>query len=151
MNITFRQLQLFRALVATGSVSGAAREAGVTQPTASIHLRELAEEIGLPLYEVIGRTVNLTEAGRELATTARRLGCASVAFTYNDPTVFMEYAIDVADAWQLFVVEALDQARIGERDRLEIGGDQIEGPVGPAGKLRATHRAHITWQCADWR
>ena len=34
----------------------------------------------------------------ELATTARRLGCASVAFTYNDPTVFMEYAIDVAGA-----------------------------------------------------
>jgi len=34
----------------------------------------------------------------ELAATARRLGCASVAFTYNDPTVFMEYAIDVAEA-----------------------------------------------------
>jgi pyruvate formate lyase activating enzyme len=34
----------------------------------------------------------------ELARTASRLGCASVAFTYNDPTVFMEYAIDVADA-----------------------------------------------------
>jgi pyruvate formate lyase activating enzyme len=34
----------------------------------------------------------------ELARTAQRLGCASVAFTYNDPTVFMEYAIDVADA-----------------------------------------------------
>jgi pyruvate formate lyase activating enzyme len=35
---------------------------------------------------------------RELATAAQRLGCASVAFTYNDPTVFMEYAIDVAQA-----------------------------------------------------
>jgi pyruvate formate lyase activating enzyme len=34
----------------------------------------------------------------ELALTASRLGCASVAFTYNDPTVFMEYAIDVAQA-----------------------------------------------------
>jgi len=34
----------------------------------------------------------------ELAATARRLGCSSVAFTYNDPTVFMEYAIDVAQA-----------------------------------------------------
>ena len=34
----------------------------------------------------------------ELAATAGRLGCASVAFTYNDPTVFMEYAIDVAGA-----------------------------------------------------
>ena len=33
-----------------------------------------------------------------LAATATRLGCASVAFTYNDPVVFMEYAIDVADA-----------------------------------------------------
>jgi DNA-binding transcriptional LysR family regulator len=71
MNITFRQLQLFRALVSTGSISGAAREANVTQPTASIHLKELSEEIGLPLYEVIGRTVHLTEAGKELADTAR--------------------------------------------------------------------------------
>jgi len=35
---------------------------------------------------------------RELAIAAQRLGCASVAFTYNDPTVFMEYAIDVAQA-----------------------------------------------------
>jgi pyruvate formate lyase activating enzyme len=35
---------------------------------------------------------------RELAEAAARLGCASVAFTYNDPTVFMEYAIDVAQA-----------------------------------------------------
>lgn len=33
-----------------------------------------------------------------LAATAQRLGCASVAYTYNDPVVFMEYAIDVADA-----------------------------------------------------
>jgi pyruvate formate lyase activating enzyme len=35
---------------------------------------------------------------RELAKAASDLGCASVAFTYNDPTVFMEYAIDVAQA-----------------------------------------------------
>jgi pyruvate formate lyase activating enzyme len=33
-----------------------------------------------------------------IARAARALGCASVAFTYNDPVVFMEYAIDVADA-----------------------------------------------------
>ncbi len=34
----------------------------------------------------------------DLAAAAQRLGCRSVAFTYNDPTIFMEYAIDVADA-----------------------------------------------------
>ncbi len=33
-----------------------------------------------------------------IAATARRLGCRSVAFTYNDPVVFLEYAADVADA-----------------------------------------------------
>jgi len=33
-----------------------------------------------------------------LADAAERLGCASVAYTYNDPTIFMEYADDVADA-----------------------------------------------------
>jgi pyruvate formate lyase activating enzyme len=33
-----------------------------------------------------------------IATTAQRLGCRSVAFTYNDPVVFAEYAIDVAQA-----------------------------------------------------
>ena len=34
----------------------------------------------------------------EIAHKARDLGCKSVAFTYNDPTIFAEYAIDVADA-----------------------------------------------------
>jgi pyruvate formate lyase activating enzyme len=33
-----------------------------------------------------------------LADTAASLGCRSIAFTYNDPTIFLEYAIDVADA-----------------------------------------------------
>jgi pyruvate formate lyase activating enzyme len=33
-----------------------------------------------------------------IARTAQRMGCSSVAFTYNDPVIFMEYAIDVAKA-----------------------------------------------------
>lgn len=33
-----------------------------------------------------------------IAAAAKRLGCRSVAFTYNDPVIFAEYAIDVADA-----------------------------------------------------
>jgi pyruvate formate lyase activating enzyme len=33
-----------------------------------------------------------------LAAAASRLGCRSVAFTYNDPVIFLEYAMDVADA-----------------------------------------------------
>jgi pyruvate formate lyase activating enzyme len=33
-----------------------------------------------------------------IARAAKALGCRSVAFTYNDPTIFLEYAIDVAQA-----------------------------------------------------
>ena len=73
MNITFRQLRLFLALAETGSVSAAAKVMHVTQPTASMQLREVTEAVGLPLYEVIGRRVHLTDAGRDLAATARAI------------------------------------------------------------------------------
>jgi DNA-binding transcriptional LysR family regulator len=73
MNITFRQLRLFLALADTGSVSGAARTCHVTQPTASMQLREVSDAVGLPLYEVISRRVHLTDAGRDLARTGRSM------------------------------------------------------------------------------
>lgn len=73
MNVTFRQLRLFLALAETGSVSGAARVMHVTQPTASMQLREVTQAVGLPLYELISRRVHLTEAGIELARTARAM------------------------------------------------------------------------------
>lgn len=71
MNISFRQLRLFLALADTGSVSAAAARMHVTQPTASMQLKEMTEAVGLPLYEVMSRKVYLTEAGEELARTAR--------------------------------------------------------------------------------
>ncbi len=71
MNVTFRQLRLFLALAETGSVSAAARRVHVTQPTASMGLKEITEAIGMPLYEVIARKVYLTEMGHALAQTAR--------------------------------------------------------------------------------
>ncbi len=73
MNLTFRQLRLFLALADTGSVSAAARLMHVTQPTASMQLKEITQAVGMPVYEVIQRRVHLTEAGRELARTARAI------------------------------------------------------------------------------
>ena len=73
MNVTFRQLRLFLALAESGSVSAAARAMHVTQPTASTQLREITRAVGLPLHEVIGRRLYLTDAGRELAATARSI------------------------------------------------------------------------------
>jgi pyruvate formate lyase activating enzyme len=43
-------------------------------------------------------TLSADASPAALAAEAERLGCRSVAFTYNDPVIFMEYAMDVADA-----------------------------------------------------
>jgi DNA-binding transcriptional LysR family regulator len=73
MHLSFRQLRLVLALAETGSVSGAARALHVSQPTASTQLREIAQTIGMPLHELVGRRVQLTEAGEALARTARAM------------------------------------------------------------------------------
>jgi DNA-binding transcriptional LysR family regulator len=73
MNISFRQMRLVLALAETGSVSGAARMMHVTQPTASMQLKDVADAIGLPIYEIVGRRVYMTEVGNELARTARAI------------------------------------------------------------------------------
>ena len=73
MNLSFRQMRLVLALAETGSVSGAARMVHVTQPTASMQLKDVADAIGLPIFEVVGRRVYLTEVGNELARTARTI------------------------------------------------------------------------------
>lgn len=73
MNITFRQLKLFLALAETGSVSAAARVMHVTQPTASMQLKEVSQSVGVSLFEVISKKVHLTDMGRELAQTARAI------------------------------------------------------------------------------
>lgn len=80
MNVSFKQLKLFLALAETGSVTGAARVMHITQPTASMQLKDLSTAIGLPLFEIIAKKVYLTALGNELAETARRMTVEWEAF-----------------------------------------------------------------------
>ena len=73
MHITFRQLKLFLAVVDHASVSAAAKAMHITQPTASMQLKEISQSVGLPLYEVIGKKIFFTDTGLELAHTARQM------------------------------------------------------------------------------
>lgn len=83
MNVTFRQLRLFLALAETGSVSAAAKVMHVTQPTASMQLKEMSLSVGLALYEVVGKKIYLTDVGKELAVTARAVAQTWDAFEQN--------------------------------------------------------------------
>jgi DNA-binding transcriptional LysR family regulator len=80
MNITFRQLRLFLALADSGSVSAAAKALHVTQPTASMQLKEVTQSVGAPLFEFVGKKLYLTDLGKELAVTARTVAQTWDAF-----------------------------------------------------------------------
>jgi DNA-binding transcriptional LysR family regulator len=68
---SFRQLRMFLALCDHGSVTAAARACHVTQPTASMQLKDLADAVGLPLFERVRGRLHLTAAGTALAVHAR--------------------------------------------------------------------------------
>ncbi len=68
---THQQLLAFETTARLLSMTRAAEELNTSQPTVSIQLRELAGHVGLPLFEMQGRRLVLTEAGRELQETVR--------------------------------------------------------------------------------
>lgn len=63
------QLVVFEACARLGSFTRAAEELHMAQPTVSTQVRKLADTVGLPLFEQIGRRVYLTEAGHCLYDT----------------------------------------------------------------------------------
>lgn len=73
MHVTLRQLQIFEAVARHQHMGRAAEQLHLTQPSVSIQMRQLAEAIGLPLFEPVGRRIRLTEVGQELYRTCREL------------------------------------------------------------------------------
>jgi DNA-binding transcriptional LysR family regulator len=65
-----RHLVTFRAVLREGSFLRAARALGLAQPTVTLHVQELEEELGLPLFDRRGRSRPTTAAGALLAERA---------------------------------------------------------------------------------
>jgi len=71
MRITLRQLQIFEAVVHTGSVTAAAEMVSISQPAASQALRELEALLGRPLFRRHGKRLQITPQARLLLPQAR--------------------------------------------------------------------------------
>lgn len=69
-HLTFRLLQVYVQVVRLGSVSAAARALHLTQPTVSLQLKKLSEEIGTPLFEQRQQQMIATHAGQQLYQAA---------------------------------------------------------------------------------
>jgi LysR family transcriptional regulator, low CO2-responsive transcriptional regulator len=70
---TLRQLEVFDAIARLGSFTRAAEELYLTQPTVSMQIKKLTDAVGLPIYELVGKKVYLTDAGRALHVFTREL------------------------------------------------------------------------------
>ena len=73
MNYTLNQLQIFLKIAQTLSITKAAEELHLTQPAVSIQLKNFQAQFAMPLTEVVGRKIYITDFGKEIAASAERI------------------------------------------------------------------------------
>jgi DNA-binding transcriptional LysR family regulator len=73
MNVTFRQLKVFQAVARHLSYTQAAQVLHLSQPAVSMQVKQLEENIGLPLFEQLGKKIYLTDAGHEFYSYSQEL------------------------------------------------------------------------------
>ncbi len=83
MNYTLNQLQIFLKIVQTQSVTKASEELHLTQPAVSIQLKNFQNQFDIPLTEVVGRKIYITDFGREIAVAAENIINQVYAINYK--------------------------------------------------------------------
>ncbi|MDH5393099.1 MAG: LysR family transcriptional regulator [Gammaproteobacteria bacterium] len=65
MHVTIRQLEVFETAARLLSYTRTAETLYMSQPAVSMQIKQLEENVGLPLFEMLGKKLYLTEAGKE--------------------------------------------------------------------------------------
>ena len=73
MNYTLHQLHIFLKISQNQSITKTAEELYLTQPAVSIQLKNFQNQFSIPLTEVVGRKLFVTEFGMEIARTAEKI------------------------------------------------------------------------------
>jgi DNA-binding transcriptional LysR family regulator len=73
MNFTLHQLKVFSVIVQKKSITKAAEELNMTQPAASIQLKNFQDQFDIPLTEVVGRQLYITTFGLEIYDIAESI------------------------------------------------------------------------------
>lgn len=73
MNYTLHQLNILIKVSDCQSITKAAEELYLTQPAVSIQLKKLQDQFEIPLTEVVGRQLYITDFGKEIAERSRRI------------------------------------------------------------------------------
>lgn len=73
MNYTLHQLKVFLKVSKTKSITKASEELYLSQPAVSIQLKNFQDQFDIPLTEVIGRKLYITDFGKEIAFAAEQI------------------------------------------------------------------------------
>jgi LysR family transcriptional regulator, low CO2-responsive transcriptional regulator len=73
MQYTIGQLEIYLKVVEKQSVTKASEELLMTQPAVSIQLKNFQKQFNVPLTEIVGRNLHVTEFGKDIAVIARRV------------------------------------------------------------------------------
>ena len=73
MQYTFHQLKIFTRIAQLGSITKAAEELHLSQPALSIQLRNFQDQFDIPLTEIVGKKLYLTNFGQEILAYAERI------------------------------------------------------------------------------
>lgn len=83
MNYTLHQLQIFLKICQLQSITKASEELHLTQPAVSIQLKNFQDQFPIPLTEVVGRKLYVTEFGKEIAEAAEVILAEVNAINYK--------------------------------------------------------------------
>jgi DNA-binding transcriptional LysR family regulator len=97
-------LTLFKRVIMTGNISQVAKEIHVSQPAISMMLKRLEQDVGVPLYTIVGRNINATDAGLTLLE-------------------FAESFLSLEEQ----IYRAMEEFQNGNRGRIVVGVSQVVG------------------------
>lgn len=83
MNYTLHQLQVFLKVTEKQSITKAAEELFLTQPAVSIQLKNFQDQFPIPLTEVVGRRLYVTNFGKEIAEASQKILQEAEAINYK--------------------------------------------------------------------
>ncbi|WP_171100800.1 LysR family transcriptional regulator [Ruegeria sp. HKCCD7255] len=120
----WNHIRAFLATAETGSLSAAARKLGQTQPTLSRQVAALEDDLGVMLFERVGRTLEITQAGIELLDHTKAMGEAAdrIALTASGQSTSIEglVRITASDVMSAYILPEVLKILRSEAPRLRI-------------------------------
>ncbi|EKF73786.1 putative DNA-binding transcriptional regulator [Alcanivorax hongdengensis A-11-3] len=157
--LTLKQLRAFVQVAEQGSIARAAGQLSLTQPAVSLALKELEQQLGVALFDRIGRGLVINQHGERLlpqarATLAEAAGCEAL-FVAPPVNLSLVATHTVGNYYLPFYLGAFRQTRPEARLRVEVVNTRaaverllslqadlalVEGPV-----------SHPMLACQVWR